>query len=159
MMTMHGVPPINSFTHHVFLLIMYYIRSFFWILVVITTSVSGFLNLTSFSTWLCCARQQRRRPSQCWGWWGWKGSPCTTWRVTSRYHHPTSISSLQILDKMLSMYRFLRWCLVLVVLLTTTISCAQKYRLGKQSKKDTGLEASRGVCTLQIRLANILINC
>lgn len=23
-------------------------------------------------------------------------------------------------------------------------SCAQKYRLGKQSKKDTGLEASRG---------------
>jgi hypothetical protein len=35
MVTMYSVPPIASFTDNVFLLIMYYIRSFFWILVVI----------------------------------------------------------------------------------------------------------------------------
>ena len=65
-------------------------------------------------------------------------------QVPPPYFDLFSPNSCVLVDKMLSMYRFLRWCLVLVVLLTTTISCAQKYRLGKQSKKDTGLEASRG---------------
>jgi hypothetical protein len=50
---------------------------------------------------------------------------------------------------MLRMYRFLWRCLALVVLLVT-ISCAQKYRLGKQTKKDTGLDAGRGGMYLAI---------
>lgn len=30
--------------------------------------------------------RQRRRPSRCWDWWAWKGSPCTTLRVIFRFH-------------------------------------------------------------------------
>lgn len=56
---------------------------------------------------------------------------------------------LLLRSQMLRMYRFLWRCLALVVLLVT-ISCAQKYRLGKQTKKDTGLDAGRGGMYLAI---------